>query len=214
MRLRFSVVLFFLLSAACNQTGLRLPIMGSRTPITTESGGKTVTDTLYHTIPAFHMLDQDSVFVDNNTLRKTIYVADFFFTSCPTTCPVMQRNLLKVAIEYRHQPNVAFVSYSIDPAHDTPHILKNYASRLGIRPGQWLFLTGNRDSVYHLAETGYYVTARADSAAPGGFVHSGALILVDTRRRIRGTYDGTIDDDVQKLSQDIKTLLAEEFPRK
>lgn len=160
------------------------------------------------------MLDQDSVFVDNNTLQKKIYVADFFFTSCPTTCPVMQRNLLKVATEYRQQPKVAFVSYSIDPAHDTPHTLKNYANHLGIRPGQWLFLTGNRDSVYHLAETGYYATARADSTVPGGFVHSGALILVDTHRRIRGTYDGTIDDEAHKLSQDIKALLAEEFPKK
>lgn len=196
--------------SACSNRTPHVPILGTRTAITREVKGKKVTDTLYHTIPAFNMLGQDSVPISNATLNGKIYVADFFFTSCPSICPVMQKNMLKLYKQYKDERDFAFLSYSIDPLHDTPSKLKKYSVQLGADSKKWYFVTGNKDSTYALAEKGYYATAKADSTAPGGFVHSGGLILVDKERRIRGIYDGTQEDEVDKLSQDMKLLQAEE----
>ena len=196
--------------SACSNRTAHIPILGTRTAITREVKGKKITDTLYHTIPAFNMLGQDSVQISNATLNGKIYVADFFFTSCPSICPVMQKNMLKLYKQYKDERDFAFLSYSIDPLHDTPSKLKKYSIQLGADSKKWYFVTGNKDSTYALAEKGYYATAKADSTAPGGFVHSGGLILVDKERRIRGIYDGTQEDEVDKLSQDMKLLQAEE----
>lgn len=204
------LVLSLSIFSACSSHTAHIPILGTRTAITREIKGKKVTDTLYHTIPAFNMLGQDSVKISNATLKGKIYVADFFFTSCPSICPVMQKNMLKLYKQYKDERDFAFLSYSIDPLHDTPSKLKKYSTQLGADSKKWYFVTGNKDSTYALAEKGYYATAKADSTAPGGFVHSGGLILVDKERRIRGIYDGTQEDEVDKLSQDMKLLQAEE----
>lgn len=204
------LVLALSIFSACTNRTAHIPILGTRTAITREVNGKKVTDTLYHTIPAFNMLGQDSIQISNATLKGKIYVADFFFTSCPSICPVMQKNMLKLYKQYKDERDFAFLSYSIDPQHDTPSKLKKYSTQLGADSKKWYFVTGNKDSTYALAEKGYYATAKADSTAPGGFVHSGGLILVDKERRIRGIYDGTQEDEVEKLSQDMKLLQAEE----
>jgi len=204
------LVLSLSIFSACSNHTAHIPILGTRTAITREIKGKKVTDTLYHTIPPFNMLGQDSVKISNATLKGKIYVADFFFTSCPSICPVMQKNMLKLYKQYKDERDFAFLSYSIDPLHDTPSKLKKYSTQLGADSKKWYFVTGNKDSTYALAEKGYYATAKADSTAPGGFVHSGGLILVDKERRIRGIYDGTQEDEVDKLSQDMKLLQAEE----
>ena len=204
------LVLSLSIFSACSNHTAHIPILGTRTAITREIKGKKVTDTLYHTIPAFNMLGQDSVKISNATLKGKIYVADFFFTSCPSICPVMQKNMLKLYKQYKDERDFAFLSYSIDPLHDTPSKLKKYSTQLGADSKKWYFVSGNKDSTYALAEKGYYATAKADSTAPGGFVHSGGLILVDKERRIRGIYDGTQEDEVDKLSQDMKLLQAEE----
>ena len=204
------LVLSLSIFSACSNHTAHIPILGTRTAITREIKGKKVTDTLYHTIPPFNMLGQDSVKISNATLKGKIYVADFFFTSCPSICPVMQKNMLKLYKQYKDERDFAFLSYSIDPLHDTPSKLKKYSTQLGADSKKWYFVSGNKDSTYALAEKGYYATAKADSTAPGGFVHSGGLILVDKERRIRGIYDGTQEDEVDKLSQDMKLLQAEE----
>lgn len=196
--------------ASCTNNTAHIPILGTRTAYTHEVKGKQVTDTLYHTIPAFKMLDQDSTLTDNSRFNGHIYVADFFFTSCPSICPIMQKNMLKLFKEFKDERDIAFLSYTIDPLHDTPAKLKKYSRQLGVDGKKWYFVTGNRDSTYVLAEKGYYATAKSDSTAPGGFVHSGGLILVDKERRIRGIYDGTQEEEVDKLSQDLKLLQAEE----
>lgn len=212
MRLIFSFLLLSILPAlnSCSSHNEHVPILGNRTAVSREVKGKTVVDTLYHTIPGFSMLGQDSTFVTNNTFKGRIYVADFFFTSCPSICPIMQKNMLKLYKQYKDERDFAFLSYTIDPVHDTPSKLKKYAGQLGVDGKKWYFVTGNRDSTYQLAEKGYYATAKADSTAPGGFIHSGGLILVDKERRIRGIYDGTQEEEVDKLAQDMKLLQAEE----
>ena len=171
--------------------------------------GKKVADTSFRTIPAFSLRNQDSTVVTEKDFSNKIYVADFFFTSCPTICPVMHRNLLKVYKKFKGNPNVKLASHTIDVKYDQPSRMKKYAAKLGIEGTQWEFLWGSRDEIYALAERNYIVAAQEDSKAPGGFVHQGYLILVDQHRRIRGAYDGTLENEVNKLMEDMVVLLQE-----
>ena len=166
-------------------------------------------DTLYKTIPAFTFLNQDSTVVSNKDFDGKIYVADFFFTSCPTICSVMHRNLLKVYEKYRDNPDVKLASHTIDAKYDTPSRMKDYAAKLGVKGDQWEFLWGTRDSIYAIAERNYLVTVGQDQKAPGGFIHQGYLVLVDKHKRVRGYYDGTVDEQVKQLLDDMDVLLEE-----
>lgn len=193
---------------ACNEKSKQnLPIMG-RTEYK-EVDGKV--DTVYHTIPAFEFVDQDSALVTENTVADKIYVADFFFGTCPTICPVMKQQMLRVYNEFQENPEFAILSHTIDPEHDTVAYLKDYSERLGVMNNDtWHFLTGDRDEIYEIgSSSGYLVPVGEDEDAPGGFIHSGAFILVDKERRIRGLYDGTDPKQVTELINDIPKLLAE-----
>lgn len=185
-----------------------LPIYGNREPITKTVNGKTVTDTVYQTIPAFQFVNQYGKTITNKTLDGNIYVADFFFTSCPSICPVMHRNMLNVYNAFKDGNNVKILSYSIDPKHDSVNVLKKYAENLGISGNTWWLLQGNKEETYKLANS-YLVAVKENSNTPGGYIHSGYFVLIDKQKRIRGTYDGTNADDVNKLIGDIKTLQAE-----
>lgn len=171
--------------------------------------GKKFTDTTYRTIPPFLLRNQDSTIVTNKDFNNKIYVAGFFFTSCPTICPVIHRNLLKVYEKFKGNPNVKLASHTIDVKYDTPSRMKKYANKLGIEGTQWEFLWGTRNEIYALAERNYIVAAQEDVRAPGGFVHQGYLILVDKQKRIRGAYDGTLTTEVEKLIKDMEILLQE-----
>jgi len=196
-------------SSGCNnQTSKTLPILGSRDPVTKVVDGKTVTDTLYHSIPDFRLLNQDSVFIDNQQFENGVYIANFFFTHCPSICPTMQRNLLKVYEKYKGDERVKFLSHSIDFRHDSPSVLKSYAEKLGVTNDQWQFVTGAKAAVYNLADS-YMVYTKEDSNVPGGYDHSGYLLLVDSNRHIRGAYDGTNDEQVQLLLDELAILLKE-----
>jgi len=185
---------------ACTNQAKRLPYLQQEI---------TGTDTTYRTIPAFRFLNQDSLPVTEKDFNGKIYVADFFFTSCPTICPTMHRNLLKVYSKYLNNPEVKFASHTIDMKYDTPSRMKAYATKLGIKGTQWEFLWGTRDAVYAIAERNYLVSVGEDGKAAGGFVHQGYLVLVDKDKRIRGAYDGTEDEQVQQLMHDMDVLLAE-----
>lgn len=185
---------------SCQQEQKRLPYLQQEI---------TGTDTTYRSIPDFKFLNQDSAEVTGKDFDKAIYVADFFFTSCPTICPIMHRNLLKIYKKYEGNPGVKLVSHTIDYKYDTPSRMKTYASKLGVQGTQWEFLWGVRDSVYNIAEKHYLVTVGEDKAAPGGYIHQGYLVLVDREKRIRGAYDGTVDAQVDQLMKDMDILLEE-----
>lgn len=204
--------LFFLavvLLASCNGASDRLPILGERDAVTREVDGKTVTDTVYNTIPDFAFVNQLGDTVTQKDVAGKIYVTDFFFTSCPTICPVMKRQMIKVYDKYKDNPDFKILSHSIDPAHDTPEVLKKYAEDLGVKGSQWEFLTGSKDEIYDIGQGHYLVTAKEDEAAEGGYIHSGAFVLVDKDRHVRGMYDGTTEEGTAKLIKDIDRLLAE-----
>nr|WP_121272325.1 SCO family protein [Pedobacter schmidteae] len=202
------LILAISLLFACKDKPKRLPFLQLETSEKVIDG-KTVIDSTIRTIPPFKLLNQDSAIVTEKNFDGTIYVADFFFTSCPTICPVMHRNLLKVYQKYKGNKEVKLASHTIDVKYDLPSRMKNYANKLGVEGTQWEYLWGTRDEIYALAERNYLVAAQEDKNAPGGFVHQGYLVLVDKEKRIRGAYDGTQDKEVAQLMQDMDTLLAE-----
>ena len=166
-------------------------------------------DTLYHHIADFQFVNQDSTIITQDTFKDKIYVADFFFTSCPTICPIMKTQMLRVYEKVLDNPDVMILSHSIDPKHDTVALLKDFAERLGVSSSKWHFVTGNKDEIYKIGQTSYMVAAIDDPTEPGGYIHSGAFILVDKDRQVRGLYDGTKEDQVDKLMIDIEKLLHE-----
>jgi len=188
----------------------KLPILGEKEYITTVREGVSYTDTVYHTVPRFRFLDQDSSWVTPETFKGKVYLADFFFTRCPTICPIMASNLLTIAKHFEDNERFAILSHTIDPEYDLPPILKRYAGKLGAPPS-WRFVNGPKEEVYRLAgQEGYFSFAQEDAEAPGGFSHSGAFTLVDEEGRVRGVYDGTLTDSIPKLVADIEKLLEEE----
>ena len=190
-------------------TKKKLPILGYKVAKVTVVDGKEVIDSIYPTIPDFEFTNQEGLIVNQETTKNKIYVADFFFVTCPTICPRMKKNLLDVYAKYKSNPDFLILSHTIDPEHDSIAVLKDYAERLGADAKQWHFLNGDREKTYELAEHGYYSTAMADSTEPGGYVHSGGLILVDKQKQIRGIYDGTNANETKVLIQDIETLMNE-----
>lgn len=193
-----AIVSFLFLSSCMQQKEERLPVFGEKEV--------TATDTIYHTIGDFRLVNQDSSVVTNETLRGKIYVADFFFTSCRTICPIMKTQMFRVYESIENDPEVLLVSHTIDPEYDTVALLHDYAERLGVKSRKWHFLTGEKDSIYYLAQTSYFATAMEDEAQPDGFIHSGAFLLIDKKGRIRGKYDGTNEEEVNKLLKDIEIL--------
>ncbi|WP_420149139.1 SCO family protein [Spirosoma sp.] len=199
----------FVLLWGCGQTNDTLPILGQREAVTRVVDGKSVTDSVYQTIPDFSFISQYGDTVTAKTLANKIYVADFFFTTCPTICPKMKVQLKRVYEKYKGNSNVMFLSHTIDPEHDSVAVLKEFAINLGVTDRQWLFVTGDREKIYDIGQNSYMVTAQADESAPGGVVHSGAFILIDKAKHIRGIYDGTTEAGVDKLMKDMERLLAE-----
>lgn len=190
-----------------NEDVKRLPIAGNTDVVTKVVNGKTVSDTVYQTIPEFKTVNQYGDSIKSINLDNNIYVADFFFTTCPSICPVMHRNMLKVYDEFKDMPDLKIVSYTIDPKHDSVAVLKKYADKLGIEGNRWWLLQGKKEEIYKLSSN-YLVTFPVEDAKEK-FIHDGFFILIDKQKRIRGQYDGTQPDSVQKLINDIKILKAE-----
>ena len=176
-------------------------------------------DTIFHTVPSFTLLNQNSDSISNSDLAGKVYVADFFFTTCPSICPIMTNNLVKVQRAFKGVENFALVSHTVNPDFDREDILKEYAAKMHADTTNWHFLTGTKEAIYNTAFHGYFANAGEDELAPGGFLHSEYFILVDGHGRVRsgydkqgnvkGVYEGTNDQDVLQLVNDIKKLLKE-----
>jgi len=194
--------------AACRNAGdKKLPILGNRQTVTKTVNGKPEIDTIYATIPPFTFINQYGKTITDKDLDGKIYVADFFFTSCPSICPIMQRNMLTVYNEFKNDPNVKILSHTIDPKHDSIPVLKQYADKLGISGDMWWLLYGKKEDIYQIAEKNYLVSAKDDGQQ--GYVHDGYFLLVDKQKRIRGSYDGTDVKQVTQLVADMHTLEKE-----
>ncbi len=203
MRFLWSIPVLIVVLSACTSEpeDQALPILGEKEIV--------AGDTVFHSIPDFAFYNQDSTLITSETLDDKIYVTDFFFTSCPTICPKMKKEMLRLYEKYQATPELMLVSHSIDPKRDTVGKLKEYAQGLGVSSDKWHFLTGDKDEIYKIADD-YFSIAMEDPEAPGGFNHSGRFILVDKKGHIRSFADGTNAQEVDRLMGDIDQLLAEQ----
>lgn len=183
-----------------------LPVLGPYSVQETITDGKLMMDTAYVPVRSFSFTDQDGNTVTEQTVEGKVYVTDFFFTHCPTICPKMKQQMLRVYDAFEGEKDLVLLSHSIDPKRDSVGRLKEYSDKLGITSNRWHLMTGEKDSIYSMAFH-YMVVAQEDKLAPGGYAHSGAFLLVDRKRQIRGIYDGTNPKEVDEMMADIKTLL-------
>lgn len=160
-----------------------------------------------HVIPDFRFYAQDSSLVGREQMSGKITIVDFFFTSCPSICPVMSTEMERVQDAFRDEDMVQVYSISIDPDYDTPQVLADYATLHGAKPGKWFFLSGPREQTYHLARCGFVLPAIDGGKIPDDFVHSDKFVLVDGLGRIRGYYSGTNREGVDQLILETKVLL-------
>ena len=165
-------------------------------------------DTLYHTVGSFEYLNQDSVLITNSTFTDKIYVADFFFTSCPTICPKVKRQMLRLQETFADEDRLNFLSMSIDYRKDSIPILKRYATKVGIDGNRWHLVQLQKDEIEKVANQ-YFSIAYEDESVPGGFDHSGRLMLLDGNGHIRAYCDGTVDESVDEFMIKIRQLLNE-----
>lgn len=194
------LILGLLLQACGGDDG---PPMADKTPKTFGPEG--------HRVPPFGLYTQGGDTLTHEDLEGKVHVADFFFTTCPTICPKMTKNMRRLQkrlgkLGYS-KDEVMLLSITVDPRHDSAEVLREYASEKNADTEQWKFLTGPRDRIYELGQDGYFATASKDSSEPGGYLHSGKFILVDQKRRIRGYYDGTDSTSLDPLIGDMRWLL-------
>lgn len=202
-------ILMAVVFTACDSKEKKLPILGERDWTRKVVDGKEVVDTIYHQIQPFTFVNQNGDTISEDIVKDKIYITDFFFTTCPTICPIMKRQMLKVYEQFKGNPNIMILSHTIDPDHDTPQVLNKFAADLGVSGDQWQFLTGQKEKIYETGLKNYMVVAKEDKSAEGGFLHSGAFVLVDKEKHVRGIYDGTTEEGTKKLMSDIQILLEE-----
>lgn len=201
-----SVLVLFILSCQDEKKEKHLPYFGVHDII---EG-----DTVYYTVPKFHFINQDSMRITHHDVEGKVYIADFFFTTCPSICPAKTRQLSRIqdSLRVHHLlgTQVKIISHTVDPDHDTPAVLKQYAQNHGIDTRNWYLVTEEKEYLYRMAKQGYMATAFADADAEGGFFHTDQFVLLDGERHIRGFYDGTDTDQVNQLWEDILELLKEQ----
>lgn len=167
------------------------------------------TDTTYHTVQDFNFVNQDGKTVTQKHLDGSVYVADFFFTTCHSICPVMSTQMERIYTKFKGNPEVKFLSHTVDPEIDTVEQLKAYALKYNADSGQWLFVTGDKKQLYEIARTGYFLDAQEGDGGPDDFIHTQNFALIDKDKRIRGYYNGIDSSDVEQLMKDIDLLLKE-----
>ena len=166
-------------------------------------------DTLYHVIPTWSFLNQNGNSKSSKDFKNKVRLVDFFFTSCPTICPKMTVNMKKIQqlINTYCLNNIELLSFTVDPSRDSAEKLKEYCTTYNVDSKNWNMLTGDQNSIYELGVNGFLVPNQEDALAPGGFLHSEKMILIDKKNRIRGYYDGTDSLNIPIIVQHIKSLL-------
>ncbi len=181
-----------------------LPIMGS-----VEMTG----DTTPWLVSDFSFTDQTGKTITQNDFKDKIYVANFFFATCPDVCPKMNRNMHLVYEKFKLDPEIKYLSHTVHPEHDSVKVLAEYARKLQVDPNIWHFVTGKKNEIYEMAEQSYKaVTVEGDK--PSNFIHSDKLILVDKEKHIRGIYDSQDYKDVMRLQDDIIIVLKQYHDKK
>ncbi len=162
----------------------------------------------YHTISDFELINQNGKKISQQDYMDKIYVADFFFTTCPTICPIMTKNMAEIQHEVINDKDVMLLSHSVTPTIDSVAQLKKYALEKGVVDDKWNLVTGDKKQIYELARKSYLAVKTDGDGGPYDMIHTENFILVDKEKRIRGFYDGTDSKEIEKLLQDLQTLKA------
>lgn len=194
------IVTCLIFVSACQDAPKTLPILGNKE----EVDGKMI----YHEIPDFSFVNQDSQTVDNATFAERAYVSTEFFINCPSICPKITKSMLRIHNKFKQESNLLLLSHTIDTKYDTIPRLKKYAENLDVTSDKWHFVTGDKQEIFDIQEK-YFNVAIEDSDAPGGYNHSGRIVLVDKNRRIRAQCDGTDPKSVDKFLVNIGYLMDE-----
>lgn len=214
MKVSINLFLIAFLFFSCSdhkEIGRVLPIIGERDVDYKMIDGKEVADTIYHTVPSFKYLNQDSVWLNSKSIEDKFWVVNFFFTSCPTICPPMMTNMGYIHSKTEDlSDHLEFISFSIDPTIDTPSHLKEYIKTRGFSTENWNFLSGSEKET-HLIAKEFFNGAERNDEAEGGFGHTDYIILVDTHGYVRGIYKGTEQEQMDLLNDDVRKLLSVEY---
>ena len=202
MNFLLAIVFLNLCSAGCMDDHKSLPYLGDQEII---NG-----DTIKHIVPDYLLTDQDSQQIRLSEMGDKIFIADFFFTSCPSICPKVQKQMLRIYDKYKDDNRIMLLSHTIDQRHDSVSVLNRYAENMGVNTDKWKFLTAEKDSIFYLADQ-YFVSVVDDPSAPKGFDHSGRIILLDKGRHVRGFCEGTDPNSVTKFFTTVDQLIAEEY---
>lgn len=162
----------------------------------------------YHTIADFSLTNQNGKTITQSDYKGKIYIADFFFTTCPTICPIMTKNMAGIQEQIIDDDDVLLLSHSVTPVIDSVAQLKKYALEKGVNDAKWNLVTGDKKQIYQLARKSYLAVKNDGDGGPFDMIHTENFILVDKERRIRGFYDGTKIEDIEKLMEDLDILKA------
>jgi protein SCO1/2 len=162
-----------------------------------------------HKVGEFSLTDQDGKTVTPTDFEGKIYVTDFFFVTCPTICPKMTDQMLRVYEEFKENGDILFLSHTVMPEEDSVPVLKEYADKFNISSEKWKLVTGDKKHIYDLARKTYFAAVTEGDGGVDDFIHTENFVLVDKEKRLRGFYDGTSKKDVDRLIKDVYTLLAE-----
>ncbi len=166
-----------------------------------------------HTIGDFSFTNQDGRTITQKEIENKVFVAEYFFSTCKSICPIMNQQMQRIQKKFKGNKNIKLLSFTVDPEIDNAETLKTYASQHGYEKGQWHFLTGSKSSLYSLARKSFFVLKPAEATnigdAGSDFIHTNNFVLVDKKKRIRGYYDGTNPTEITELIQDIELLLNE-----
>lgn len=219
-RYRFLIFFFVLLGVIFLSISYKLLTPAKKLPIYNPSmvNPELVDSTIqhvakYHTIADFEFTNQNGKRITHKDYEGKIYVADFFFTTCPTICPIMKDNMVKVQEAIKNDPNILLLSHTVMPHIDSVPVLKAYALEKGVIDEKWNLVTGDKRDIFYIARKSYLAVKTESLDEMYDMVHTENFILVDQKRRIRGFYDGTKDEDIQRLIEDLR-FLSEELNKK
>jgi protein SCO1/2 len=167
-----------------------------------------------HKIADFSFINQNGQTITNKNYEGKMYVADFFFTTCPSICPIMKDHMVFLQKELQNNPNVLLLSHTVMPEIDSVEVLKAYALKKGVDDKKWNLVTGDKKDIFYLARTSYLAVETGNPEELYDMVHTENFVLIDPKKQVRGFYDGTNMEDMKKLLNDIKILEKEFFPRK
>ena len=201
------IYILIIVFISCNQdSNKQLPIYNP-VDFNPKLVDKSIRDiTKNHTVSDFNLINQNGSFITSEDYKNKIYVVDFFFTSCPSICPIMTNNMLKIQDEFIDNNEVMLLSMSVTPEIDNVEILKQYAVDKGVIDSKWNITTGQKKHIYELARKSYFAVLKQGDGGLQDFIHSPNFILVDNKKQIRGIYDGTDENEVSRLIKDINIL--------